>query len=306
MTKIVIVPVNSLEEVSIFSDTVVIGADIKVLKSILFVKLYEHLKDSHEDSIFPIWGVPSGIKSSEANKWNKISPDDVALFVKDDTFLGYGVIRSKFQSENVALALWPSLENAGSRQYLLTFQRYFEINTTQSGKLRSLARKGKVDLETFQSIDGPFSREILLELGFHVDTPIPNSESFGFGLTASEKKVVEKHAVKLAIEHLSNLGYPEIEDVGDHESFDLLASQPARQLSVEVKGSTGNATSVLLTRNEVAFQRNAYPFNGLFVVSNIKLQRDGSLVASGGDIQFISPWVIDEESLKPISYEYKI
>ncbi len=306
MTQIVIVPVNSTDEVSIFGDTVVSGADINVLKSILFEKLFEHLKDSHEDLIFPIWGVPSGVKSVEANKWNKISPNDVALFVKEDTFLGYGVVRSKFQSENVALALWPNLENAGSRQYLLTLQKYFEINPAQSVKLRGIARKGKFALESFQSIDGQYSREILLELGFSEENSTTDSTGWGSGLTALEKKIVEKHAVKLAIEHLAKLGYQEIEDVGDHESFDLRASGPAEQLSVEVKGSTGNASSVMLTRNEVSFQRNAYPLNGLFIVSNIKLVEGEILTASGGDILFISPWAIDDESLKPISYQYKI
>ena len=242
----------------------------------------------------------------EANKWNKISGNDVALFVKEDSFIGYGVIRTKFQSENVALKLWSSQENAGSRQYLFTLQKFFEIDMALNNVLKNVAQKGNILLDTFKSIDGKYSREILLKLGFNEDVSLPSSSGQGFGLTAAEKKVIEKHAVKMAIEHLSHLGYKEIEDVGDFESFDLRAVSTSKQLSVEVKGSTGGASSVSLTRNEVAFQRDAFPSNGLFIVSNISLEKNGTLAASGGDIQFISPWLIDESSLKPISYEYKV
>jgi hypothetical protein len=75
---------------------------------------------------------------------------------------------------------------------------------------------------------------------------------------------------------------------------------------VEVKGSTGSAKSVILTKNEVNFQIEAYPMNGLFIVSNIELIRGEQISAQGGDIKFISPWLIDENDLKPISFEYRV
>jgi hypothetical protein len=130
--------------------------------------------------------------------------------------------------------------------------------------------------------------------------------SQGFGLTAAEKKIVELHAVKAAIAHLSTLGFTEIEDVGSVSSFDLLARGPGKQLSVEVKGSTGPANTVILTRNEVTYQREIYPLNGLFILSNIQLDRKLTPSASGGDVLFISPWLITESNLKPISFEYNI
>jgi hypothetical protein len=114
------------------------------------------------------------------------------------------------------------------------------------------------------------------------------------------------HAVKAAITHLSTLGFTEIEDVGSVSSFDLLARGPGKQLSVEVKGSTGPANTVILTRNEVSYQKEIYPLNGLFVLSNIQLDRIPSPVASGGEVLFISPWLITESNLKPISFEYSI
>ena len=215
-------------------------------------------------------------------------------------------MKTKFQSENVARELWPDLHTSEIRQYLFTLEKYVEIDDRSNRLLESIVRRGKFQLDSFQLIDNQFSLELIKAIGLDEIEVASVSSGQGFGLTAAEKKVVELHAVKLAIEHLTMLGYTEIEDVGDKESFDLRALSSEKQINVEVKGSTGAASSVILTKNEVSFQKDAYPLNGLFVVSNIELTRGEKISAQGGDIQFISPWLIDESSLNAISYQYQI
>ena len=306
MTKIVIIPVNSTDEISMFEKTVILGINSNSLQPLLFVKLYELLQSIHGDGPFPIWGVASGEKSSEANKWNRIEDNDVVLFARSNKILGYAIVKTKFQSENVARELWPDLPTSEIRQYLFTLEKYVEIDDRSNRLLEPIVRRGKFQLDSFQLIDNQFSLELIKAIGLDEIEVASVSSGQGFGLTAAEKKVVELHAVKLAIEHLTMLGYTEIEDVGDKESFDLRALSSEKQINVEVKGSTGAASSVILTKNEVSFQKDAYPLNGLFVVSNIELTRGEKISAQGGDIQFISPWLIDESSLKAISYQYQI
>lgn len=306
MTKIVIIPVNSTDEISMFEKTVILGINSNSLQPLLFIKLYELLQSIHGDGPFPIWGVASGEKSSEANKWNRIEDNDVVLFARSNKILGYAIVKTKFQSENVARELWPDLHTSEIRQYLFTLEKYVEIDDRSNRLLEPIVRRGKFQLDSFQLIDNQFSLELIKAIGLDEIEVASVSSGQGFGLTAAEKKVVELHAVKLAIEHLTMLGYTEIEDVGDKESFDLRALSSEKQINVEVKGSTGAASSVILTKNEVSFQKDAYPLNGLFVVSNIELTRGEKISAQGGDIQFISPWLIDESSLKAISYQYQI
>ena len=306
MTKIVIIPVNSTDEISMFEKTVILGINSNSLQPLLFIKLYELLQSIHGDGPFPIWGVASGEKSSEANKWNKVEDNDVVLFARSNKILGYAIVKTKFQSENVARELWPDLPTSEIRQYLFTLEKYMEIDDRSNQLLEPIVRRGKFKLDSFQLIDNQFSLELIKALGLEEIEVTSASSGQGFGLTAAEKKVVELHAVKLAIEHLTMLGYTEIEDVADKESFDLRALSSEKQINVEVKGSTGAASSVILTKNEVSFQKDAYPLNGLFVVSNIELTRGEKISAQGGDIQFISPWLIDESSLKAISYQYQI
>ena len=306
MTKIVIIPVNSTDEISMFEKTVILGINSNSLQPLLFIKLYELLQSIHGDGPFPIWGVASGEKSSEANKWNKVEDNDVVLFARSNKILGYAIVKTKFQSENVALELWPDVHTSEIRQYLFTLEKYVEIDDRSNRLLEPIVRRGKFQLDSFQLIDNQFSLELIKAIGLDEIEVASVSSGQGFGLTAAEKKVVELHAVKLAIEHLTMLGYTEIEDVGDKESFDLRALSSEKQINVEVKGSTGAASSVILTKNEVSFQKDAYPLNGLFVVSNIELTRGEKISAQGGDIQFISPWLIDESSLNAISYQYQI
>lgn len=126
----------------------------------------------------------------------------------------------------------------------------------------------------------------------------------GFNLSAVEKSAIEEHAVKLATDYFEGQHYT-VSNVGDQESFDLLAAKPGTQLSVEVKGTVSMGAQVVLTFNEVEHHRDAFPHNALVVVHSIQLSHTGSRpVASGGTIVVTQPWSIEHADLKPISYRY--
>lgn len=306
MFKLVTIPINSAEESFMFNSTVSIGIDLKDFESVLFSKLYDVLKITHNDEKIPVWGVPRGMKSSEANKWNKISENDLAIFLQNGSAKGFARVKNKFQSENVALQLWPTLPNLDTRQYLFTFEKYIDFSQHQSKKIDSLIRNGQIPTDFFEVTENQHSVNIIESLGVAISESVFRSSQQGFGLNAAEKKTVEKHAMSKAIQHLLNIGFTEIEDVGDFESFDIRGTKDSNVYRFEVKGTTGSGDSIILTRNEVACQKKAFPLNGLLIVSNIDLNREDSLSATGGSLSFTSPWFINEENLKPISFDYKI
>jgi uncharacterized protein DUF3883 len=87
------------------------------------------------------------------------------------------------------------------------------------------------------------------------------------------------------------------------ESFDLLCRDADRTLRVEVKGTTSQGSSVLVTRNEV---RHAQEHDGcvaLFVVSNIAVNASG---CSGGTVRVFDPWDIRTCELEPIAFECRL
>ncbi|MER5938432.1 DUF3578 domain-containing protein [Streptomyces sp. NPDC001928] len=133
----------------------------------------------------------------------------------------------------------------------------------------------------------------------------PSRSGQGFLLTAGERRAIERHSVRMATEHFVAQGW-KVKDVGDKESFDLLATRGERRLHVEVKGTTSTGQEVILTRAEVEKQRRYYPDNALVVVHSIELDRTQEEPAtSGGVLQCTSPWVVEDDDLTVISYVYR-
>lgn len=118
---------------------------------------------------------------------------------------------------------------------------------------------------------------------------------------AARRRAVERHAVDIASQHLEARGY-DVEDVGDHASFDLLCHREGERLDVEVKGTTTAGEAVILTRNEVEHARTAT--TSLIVVDSIVLHEDGS--TSGGTLRRIDEWVPEDDDLTATVYRYSV
>ena len=131
-----------------------------------------------------------------------------------------------------------------------------------------------------------------------------STKGMRFGLTAKERSAVEKRAMKVAADWLRANGYT-YTDVSHNCSFDYEAQKGNDTFIVEVKGSTGPLTSILLTKNEVAIHTERHPMNILLLIDNIDLDRSRSTPkASGGCLRVIAPWVIEHSHLSPLSYSY--
>lgn len=127
----------------------------------------------------------------------------------------------------------------------------------------------------------------------------------GFGLTAVEKRAVERHAQQMAEEHFIALGF-EVEDVSATDCYDLRCTNGSSEVRVEVKGTTGLGQAVILTRNEVAHAREQGPRMALAITSGIRLEkREGDVLAKGGNLRVIRPWAIDEGTLDATQFEYR-
>ena len=125
----------------------------------------------------------------------------------------------------------------------------------------------------------------------------------GFARDAERKKIVEDHAVKVAQAYYEAAGW-NVENVGDTESFDLLCRRKNEELHVEVKGTTGDGSSIFLTSNEVAHAQRQNPRTALFIVRQIVIRPDGA--ASSDEWHEINPWVPDVARLVPKSFQYYV
>jgi hypothetical protein len=139
-----------------------------------------------------------------------------------------------------------------------------------------------------------------------ISRPSSSGAGQGIGLTVEERRAVEHRAMHQATVFLTANGFA-VRDVSKIESFDLLAIRGSEQIRVEVKGTTGGLSSVLLTANEVEMHRAIYPNNALVVVHSIQLLRINGLIgSSGGDLVSWLPWKIKDENLRAITYSYRL
>jgi hypothetical protein len=128
----------------------------------------------------------------------------------------------------------------------------------------------------------------------------------GYGLTQAERSAVEGCAMRRAAEVLAALGYKSIRDVSLTKSYDLETVSGEGRLCVEVKGTTSDGRSILLTPNEVALHQDQHPANALIVISNIVLKKGEIPTASGGTARYWIPWTVESSRMRPVGYEYQV
>jgi hypothetical protein len=73
---------------------------------------------------------------------------------------------------------------------------------------------------------------------------------------------------------------------------------------VEVKGTTGTDTTVIVTAGEVTHAKEHPKRCILVIVTGIALQHGRSPVAAGGTVTVFGPWDPDRGSLLPISFRH--
>lgn len=128
----------------------------------------------------------------------------------------------------------------------------------------------------------------------------------GFKLTGPQRKAIELHAMEKAHQMLTQEGFT-VKDVSGNKPFDFEASLSGHQYCVEVKGTTGFLRGILLTRNEVDLHRDPAVNSILIVVHEIELSGTGeSPEVSGGTLSIWNPWILDDEGLMPVTYQYAL
>lgn len=122
--------------------------------------------------------------------------------------------------------------------------------------------------------------------------------------SAEARQAIEKHAMNRATEHLEENGW-KVRDVSrENRGYDLHCKRRGEALMVEVKGTTGDGTKVLLTPNEVLHARTRRPKVGLIVVFRILLSPQ--LGTRDGEIRELKAWDVDRGILTPVGYEYTL
>ncbi|WP_162242362.1 protein NO VEIN domain-containing protein [Nocardioides sp. Leaf307] len=128
----------------------------------------------------------------------------------------------------------------------------------------------------------------------------------GYIADSAVRSAIEWRAVNLAVAAYEAAGYA-VDYTGASKPYDLAVEKGADRRRVEVKGSSGAATTVELTNGEVNNSREPTPAD-LFVVDGIQWWRepDGSVQADGGDVRWWKDWTAHDPDLKAIRFRYTL
>jgi hypothetical protein len=128
----------------------------------------------------------------------------------------------------------------------------------------------------------------------------------GYIADSAVRSAIEWHAVNLAIEHYGAQDYY-VEYTGSSKPYDLAVMKGQDVRRVEVKGSSGEALSIELTRGEVDNSRESTATD-LYVVDGIRWWReaDGSVQADGGVVRWWTDWTAQDAGLSAIRYRYEL
>jgi hypothetical protein len=162
----------------------------------------------------------------------------------------------------------------------------------------SMLRLDPVKIQTlFEGIDpSPSSR-----------SPTTGTSGQGFGLSQAERRAVELRAMQVARALYEGAGWDVI-DKSSSQPFDLLATKGGGKRFIEVKGTTGEGLSVILTHGEVNHVRSNGRSSALVLVSGIVLEKsNGKWQAHGGTVTtHEDPWSLVEANLNATQYRYEI
>jgi hypothetical protein len=129
----------------------------------------------------------------------------------------------------------------------------------------------------------------------------------GFRTSVAARRAVEAHAMKRAANYFTKLGWTEVRDVSARQPYDLHCKRGHEELRVEVKGTTSDGSTILLTAGEVLHARAQRATMALFIVSKVVVtEQDGRAEASGGNDSVIIAWDVDAGTLSPVGYTYVV
>jgi Protein NO VEIN, C-terminal len=131
---------------------------------------------------------------------------------------------------------------------------------------------------------------------------LAQSKGQGFARTPKERRALEDHAMGAATKHFTKKGFA-VKNVSASRSYDLLCTHKLAEIHVEVKGTTTDGDSIVLTNNEVKHACNLHNACVLFVLHSIVLSRGK---VSGGKPLIFNPWQLERRRLTPVSYTYRL
>lgn len=129
----------------------------------------------------------------------------------------------------------------------------------------------------------------------------------GFPCDPETRRIVEEYAMERVRAHLLDQGFTSFDNTSKRECYDYTCARGGNLYYIEVKGTQGSGTSVILTKNEIEHAKK-YPQRSITViVHDVKVRLGGGPPhASGGALRVFHPWIPESTALEPIQFRWAV
>jgi hypothetical protein len=125
----------------------------------------------------------------------------------------------------------------------------------------------------------------------------------GFEREQAVRQAVEERAMVAAEQHYAAAQWTTERREHDNVGYDILCTKGTERLFVEVKGTRGDGSQVIITKKEAAHAHEYSKQTELFILYQIELDN----IEASGKVRIISEWdPIASGSLTPITYFWHI
>ena len=198
------------------------------------------------------------------------------------------------------------------------FRKRLGVPLGQPVTIHHLRRYGRLDVAFYRkrnsylldfSSSTKFAEDVAVVARQQRATSIPVLKQSGQGYLADAKrrKIVEDYAMVVARRQLERRKFKNIRDVSQQKKWgcDYLANLDGQQYFIEVKGSSGDGSSVILTKNEVKTSEKNPGRSALIVVPSVRIN-DDLATQEVETVAFIAPWSIEKSDLEATEYRYTV
>lgn len=207
----------------------------------------------------------------------------------------YGVWNNTSESFLRRLRLWPAFERGSTPG-----EKYERVNSL----LSDLAENLGIDLWTLDALWWDV-RDVDEEAKLAAE--IAEEKAQGFASDPKIRKAVEERAMKVATEYYESEKFTVDSSKHKTEPYDLECVKGGITLHVEVKGTQGLGSKIILTHREVKHAQSPGPGvqMELCVVHHIRIV-DKNKRASGGHLKRFREWNPTPHQLECITYRCKV
>ena len=167
--QVLLKPCGDPAALSHFENTIQQQVPLQEIRSLIPANLHTHLAALFPEGRASMWGVTTGGREVNKNKWDRVVPGAICLFAGAGRIFGRGTVAAKFHSPRLANYLWGEDSNGNSWEWMYALTELKEVAIPYASLAKVLGYKPGFKIQGFNVLDEAKSRACIEHFGLQSD-----------------------------------------------------------------------------------------------------------------------------------------